>query len=77
MWKKAMRSLDVRRRRREEELVRQGRCPDCRQRVDEPANNRCNMPWVGRLGYHGALRPLFRQPHPTLVELVSEERPSV
>jgi len=76
MWKSTLRRLDVRRRRREEALVSQGRCPDCRHRVEDPAINRCNMPLVGRFGYHGALAPLFRQHHPPVLEdLVPEEWP--
>jgi hypothetical protein len=73
MLKSTLRRFDVRRRRRWEALVAGGRCPDCRQRVEDPANNRCNMPLVGRFGYHGPLTPLFKQPHPRVAELVAED----
>ena len=76
MLKSTLRRLDVRRRRRWEALVAKGRCPDCRQRVEDPANARCNMPLVGRFGYHGPLAPLFRQPQLRVEDLVSEEWPS-
>jgi transposase InsO family protein len=70
MWKTTVRKFDVRRRRRQEALVQHGRCPDCRQFVEDAANNRCSMPFVGRFGYHGALRPLFRHPHSPFDEVV-------
>ncbi len=52
MWKKTLRSLDVRRRRREESLVAHGQCPDCTEQVSDPANNRCRASAARRLGDH-------------------------